>query len=411
MKRFGALMAAAACAVISANAAAYGIYCENAVAGSAMAEYRESLLAAAEPQENAGEESSENEISTDGALALIEQYSAFAEELTEQEYSLAENLIDYDVLLQKLQITHAQYKRLKAQYDELTQSYLVGECTKQQFEAAEKSKDDKYNDIKALLFEISALKQEIESVTGETLKADFDYSQCYLIIDALKLSLDEISDYGAPCAIVRDESFEYKKPDLSKSYTEAVKLYYALGDALRLYVNAAQEYESAQSDFKLGSVSGAKLDELFVAYENARVDALESKADYAKALLGLDKESGGALTANVGLSGGLYSALDSALPKDLKGSGLWKVRANGDTTFFSVSALPISFDPEKDSGGYELRLNGKTLFKAVIGQEGVFDGSVSAGESVLAEVLFRVNGKETRFLVDIYSPFGEFLEG
>jgi len=74
--------------------------------------------------------------------------------------------------------------------------YLVGECTKAERDEAEKLRDDKYYELQSLLFDISALKSEIEAQTGETLSSDFDFSSAYLITDALKLSADELSDWG-----------------------------------------------------------------------------------------------------------------------------------------------------------------------------------------------------------------------
>lgn len=405
MKRFRALTAAAACIVLSVNAAAYGIYCENAIANSAMSEYKEDLLLAAAVRED-----SETSESSDSEKQVEEIYLAFTQELAESEYSLAGKFIDYDVLLQKLTLAYSQYKQLCAQYDELSSEYLVGACTKGELDSCDKSKSDKYAQIRALLFEISALKQEIESATGETLTSDFDFSQCYLITDALTLSVEELSAYGTAGTIHRKDGFEYKNADLTKPYNEAVKAYYALGEQLRLYVSAAQDYQNAQSEFKLGTLSAAELDALNSAFESARISALEGKAAYAKALLALDRESGGALTANVGISGGMYRALDSALPEELKGSGLWYVRTNGSKIIFSPQLLPISFDPEKDSGEYELRCSNKTLFKAPIGQDGAFDADVDIGECTTAEAVFRINGKTARFLVDVNSPFGEFVE-
>lgn len=413
MKRISALTAAAVCAVISANAAAYGLYCENVTAAIAMADYGEDLISAALPAADSEGELSENEgevsENSESDKTQLELYCAFAEKLAEQEYALAEKLIDYDVLMRKLESAHAEYNRAKTQFDEYSAAYPVGDCTKQQYDSAQKNCTDKYNGIKGLLFEISALKDEIEQVTGETLTADFDFSQAYLITDALSLPLDEISAYGTAAALCTAEDFEYSALDLTKQYNAAVKAYYALGEVLRQYVAAAQEYNSAQNEFKLGTISETQLETLCEAYESARLDAIVSKAEYAKSLLQLDKESGGALTANIGISGGLYSALDSALPESLKGRGLWQVRTNGEQTIFSARILPVSFDPEKDSGDYELRCGGKTLFRAPIGQEGTFTGSVDFGGSA-AEVIFRVNGKTSRFSVDVFSPFGEFLE-
>ena len=106
------------------------------------------------------------------------------------EYSLAEKG-DYDLLLERLKAGSELYSELKETAAEMSGKYLVGECTKaERDESAEQLRDHKYYELQSLLFDISALKSEIEAQTGETLSSDFDLSSAYLITDALKLSAD-----------------------------------------------------------------------------------------------------------------------------------------------------------------------------------------------------------------------------
>lgn len=422
MKRNIVAAGAAAAILISANAAAYGLYCENSAA-SGMTGYPEQISAVCAQFEEAlnSPEIPGGTSEADGqeitAAELYEQrmelYGEFSSVLSDQEYSLAEKLIDYDLLLRKLELEGSRYSSLDSAADEMSAKYLVGECTRKEYDEAEKQRSDKYYELESLLFEVSSLKSEIEEITGETLRSDFDFSTAYLITDALGLSAEELSEWGVPgtictfCGSVQPS----ENPDITAQYTAAVKNYYSLGESLRTYVDAAQTYEKAADEYRLGTVSPSALEGLKTQYEDAKYAALVSKADYAKSLLELDKASGGALTAGNGISSGLAGVLSGALPENLRGSGLWLTRRSGNTVKLSVQALPISFDPEKDSGEFEVRYDGKLLCSVAVGKTAVFDAPEPAGGVHRAVVKFRRNGVEAgEYEIDIYSPFGEFLE-
>lgn len=414
MKHISAAVAiVAAAGVLCVNAAAYSTYCSNVTAFSAMTdysgEYRQSCV------------DFEAAVNSDAAETIaglytqrLELFSDFAAEHSEEEYALALKLIDYDVMLNKLQLTYSRYSKLKTAAENYAAKYLVGECTKQEADSAEKQRSDKYYEIEGLLFDISSLKQEIESVTGETLTSDFDFSSVYLITDALKLSADEISCWGTAGSICTVENAEYKSKvsDITKQYSAAVKAYYSLGEELRKYVDSAKAYNAAVEEFRLGTLPDAQLETLCTAYEDAKLNAITAKAEYAKSLLELDKESGGALTRTGAVSSGLSQTLSSVLPESLRGSGLWLVRVNDDKVMFSPKILPISFDYKKDYGSYEVRYNGKTLYTAVMGQTAVFTSPEPVDGVNRCTVVFHKNGAVVGiYSVDIYSPFGEFLEG
>lgn len=423
MKRYTAVLAAASAGLfITANAAAYGLFCENSTAVPAMAGYADQMVSVSERFEAAltapelpegTEEAQPGETAADLYCQRMELYSGFTQELSGQEYSLAGKLIDYDLMLKRLEHGTGQYSKLKSNAGKLAAGYLVGECTKQEADEAEKQRSDKYFELESLLFEISTLKSDIESMTGETLKSDFDFSAAYLITDALKLSAEELSAWGAPgtiCAPAGAETAQ-ESSDITSQYTAAVKNYYALGEALRNYVDAARFCETAQQEYRLGTIPASQLEAAEDAFGEAKLAALSAKADYAKSLLELDSASGGALTAGSGVSGGLAEALRSVLPESLRGSGMWLTRRSGDRVMLSVGSMPVEFDPEKDSGEVEVSYNGTLLGTAAVGQGVVFEAPEPAEGVRFAEVVIRRNGKTAgKFRIDIYSPFGEFLE-
>lgn len=414
MRRFSAAVAVAAVAgLVSVNAAAYGTYCNSVTASSAMSEYSAQYKQTCENFENAA-----GFAATEGLAELytqrMELYSDFAAEHSEQEYALAVKLIDYDVMLNKMQLSYTRYSKLKIAAEDYASKYLVGECSKQDADNAEKLRSEKYYELEGLLFDISSLKKEIEAITGSKLTSDYDFSSVYFITDALKLSADEISDWGTTGTIcaVANAQVKSETTDIAKQYLAAVKAYYSLGEVLRKYVDAAQAYNKAVEEFRLGTLSDVQLEALRTVFEDSKLDAINTKAAYAKLLLELDKQSGGALTKNTVISGGLAQTLRSVLPENLRGSGLWIVRVNGDKVMFSPQSLPISFDFEKDYGSYEVRYNGTTLCTAQIGQTAVFSSPVTADGINRCTVIFKKNGIIAGiYKVDIYSPFGEFLEG
>lgn len=414
MKRFSVTAAAiAAAGLVTINASAYSAYCNSATAASAMSGYSEKYKQSCEDFETAiKSETSEN--TTELYTQRMELYSDFKAEHSEQEYALASKLIDYDVMLNELQLSYSRYSKLKTAAEDYAAKYLVGECTKQEADSVEKQRSDKYYEIEGLLFDVSSLKKEIESITGKALTSDFDFSSAYLITDALKLSADEISEMGTAGSICKVENAQQKSEtaDISKQYSAVVKAYYSFGEVLRKYVDAAQLYNDGTEEFRLGTMSDDTLQTLCAAYEDAKLDAITAKAAYAKSLLELDKQSGGALTKTGVVSSGLAQTLKSVLPENLRGSGLWVVTVNEDKVMFSPQSLPISYDFEKDYGSYEVRYNGTLLCTAAIGQTAVFTSPEPVDGVNRCTVVFRKNGAVAGvYKVDIYSPFGEFLEG
>ena len=424
MKCRSAAAALTAGILLTAHSAAYGIFCEDKTAESAMSGFAERLASVAEQFEqtiNAPEPTVQTaEISTQESTAEVPPentaaelyterlglYSDFLAEQSAEEYALAEKLIDYDLLLDSLKTESGRYAALKENAENLAEQYLIGGCTREQLDGSEKQRSDKYYELQSLLFDIGSMKSEIEALISITLTSDFDFSCAFLITDALELSPDKLSGWGVPGTICVPEGAEYspETADLTAQYNEAVQSYYTLGSALRDYVATAGDYNSAAEEARLGTVSADQLSSLKTAYEDARAEALKCKADYSKSLLRLDSACGGALTAANAASPGLFSAFRSALPEGLRGKGLWTVRRSGGEARLYIAAYPFSFDPEKDSVNFELTYSGKKL-------GGAFSAPDPVGGQDKAEISFTKNGVPAgKYEIDIYSPFGGFLE-
>lgn len=181
MKRLSAALLLTA-GLLTVSSAAYGQYCEDISARAAAGEYSGQLreistqfVHALEQQDSTSE--------AEGAdipglySGRLEIFGKFADSVSSQEYSLECSLIDYDLLLKKLELYTDRYSALKATSEEKARMYLVGECTRQESEKAEKQRSDMYYEIQSLLFEISSLKSSIEEITGGNAPFGFRFRQ------------------------------------------------------------------------------------------------------------------------------------------------------------------------------------------------------------------------------------------
>ncbi len=429
MKRKAVIAAAAVmCCITAVSAGGYGTYCENIAAVKADSVKAAELKAAGElfgqlmqqtEQEPATAESGTAEAPAEPEITAAEVYSqrlelfsGFMSGLSQSEVQLAEKLTEHDLLLNKVKLAASRYSEVKDEAERLAEQYRTGGCDKASADEAEKQRSEKYYELQSLLFDVSALQTEISTATGEKLTADFDSSQAYLLTDILQISAEELSGFtfGTICAADGAE-ISTEAADVTAQYNAAVQGYYSLGEKLRAYVSAAEEYKKAQSGFKLGSVDKAQLDSKQSEFEDARLDALEGKAEYSALLLSLDSASGGILTRSQPASAGIVDTLRAALPESGAGKGLWLVRRKGGEVQLEVKSYPFSFDAEKDSVKIEISYGGKTLCSAPAGAVCSFaEPEYISGEDSAVLTAYK-NGKTAgSWRIDVFSPFGGFLE-
>ena len=169
-RRISAAAAVTAALLLTAHSAAYGLFCSDVTAPAMQessadlseisAKFETSLNAPETDPGTSEAETAESRSETAAELyaARMELYNSFCSEHSAMEYSLAEKLINYDLLLERLKAGSELYSELKETAAEMSGKYLVGECTKAERDAAEKLRAAKYYGLQSLLKNICALK-------------------------------------------------------------------------------------------------------------------------------------------------------------------------------------------------------------------------------------------------------------
>ena len=412
--------------LFSGSVSAYDSYCENTAVKYVGNDYTLQLKDISERFDSTLKEPSSDtdmeDEAADSASELAELYSQrielfneFSAQIDRQEMFLAATLIDYDVLLKRLKLRLTEYGKYRSEAESLSKLYLMGGCELSDIESKEKAADEAYIEIKALLAEISALKSEVERMTGGPLPSDFDFDCAYFITDALKLDPDGFSGIlGAASLCVPEgaEGAEYDAPDITSQYNSAVESYYALGTVLKAYISMVEQVKKGEENLRLGMISSEAFAVLTEARDSAQIAVAQSKANYAKALMALDSACGGALTAGLGVSGERAAAYQSAVSNMRRGDGLWLVGKTAEATVFSPVILPhgISFGGN-DTGRYSISYNGVYIGSSPIGQACTVSPVEYADGCEYAEIVFYKNGAKTgSYYIDVFSPYGEFIK-
>lgn len=412
--------------LFSVSVSAYDSYCENIVVKNVGDDYTAQLKEISDCFDSTLKELSSDtegdDEASDSASQLAELYSQrielfneFSVQIARQETSLAATLIDYDVLLKRLKLRLTEYGKYRSEAESRSKLYLMGGCELSDIESKEKAADEAYIEIKAMLAEISALKSEVEKMTGGPLPSDFDFDCAYFIIDVLKLDPDGLSGIlGAAslCIPKGSEGAEYDAPDITSQYNSAVESYYALGTVLKAYISMVEQVKKGEENLRLGMISSEALAVLIEARDSAQIAVAQSKANYAKALMALDSACGGALTAGLGVSGERAAAYRSAISDMQRGDGLWLVGKTANGTVFSPVILPhgISFGGN-DTGSYSISYNGVQIGSSPIGQACTVSTVEYADGCEYAEITFYKNGaKAGSCYIDVFSPYGEFIK-
>ena len=328
---------------------------------------------------------------------------------------LAGKLMDYDVLLKKLNILLGRYEYRLDNAEKLEKLALTGECDAKTAQGARDEADSLYYEIKALLFDISVLKADIEAVTGEPLKDDFDFNSVYLITDALKLdpeSFVDRSQLGTLYVPVGAALEEYEAADCTSPLNTAVQAYYSLGTAMREYISAAAAEKEGRNSVLLGELTRDELRILTEAVEDCFLVAAQAKAEFSKALLALDEASGRAVSGTV-ISGQEAGILSETVSENARGVGMWLVlRTSGGTEFLPISyptgTYPIDED-DKARYSYKITYDDSEIGSAVCGNSCAVSEIPYRDGLNKAQVEFFRNGVSVGiYRVNIFTPYGEF---
>ncbi len=347
-----------------------------------------------------------------GLIDLTQEYHSKA---AESGIELAGKLMDYDICLKKLKILIGRYDVRKENAERLAKLALTGECDSKEASDAKDEADSYYFDIKSLLFDISVLKTEIENITGETLRDDFDFNRVYMITDALKITdagLNGLTQFGSLYVPEGVKLPELEEVDCSSQLNDAVQLYYALGAALREYISAAAAEKEGKNDLMLSQTTSEELRKLTEAKEDCFLAAAQAKADLSKALIALDNTSGNALTGAV-MSSEEATVLNWTIPESVYGRGIWLAfRTSGGAALCPVSypagTYPIDEDDESKYT-YTLKYDGKEIGRAACGAVCYIPGIEYKDGFNYAEINFFRDGILVgEYKVNIFTPYGKF---
>lgn len=415
------------CFAIAVNSSAYTLYTREKAAAMINEQNSYKLseinsLFEAVLEQTKSPETSELERPEDFELAelytkRIELSQEYQAEIERSSRCLAEKLIDYDVALKKLRVLVSRYESKLENAKILETSIKTGECDEKTLSNAKNETNGIYLKICSLIFDISVIKSEIENITGETLKDDFDFDSVYFITDALMIKVAQSGyqpKFRTICQPARSEFAEYEAHDSSAEFASAVQAYYKLGETIREYLSAAADIKRGESSYRLGQISQSELAALAEAKEDKFLAAAQAKADFSKALFTLDENTGRGLTFDCGISSEEIEALRGTLTESRSGTGLWFCICSANGTMFCAASLP--------AGTYRSNENDTALYKYVVRYGETIIGSAPTGEQCMlseisyedgnnyAEVAFYQNDAEVGvYKLDIFAPYGGFI--
>lgn len=343
-------------------------------------------------------------------LALMNEFDSA---IYAVEKTVAEKLMDYDLLMKKLSVLLENYNDLKNAAEELSDSYRFGECELSELENAEKAVSDAYFEVEALLFDVSALKTEIEGITGQTLPSDFNFNSLYLITDGLEMDggmLSYTEAAGSLCIPSGYEPEAVEAADYSAALNDAVKSYYDLGSALRSYIDICKQLKRTEGEYRLGKKTAEDVAALKAEKTGAFLAAYEAKIAYSKKLLALDEQCFGVLTA--GYSAEAVTVFREALTEKGSGRGLWLVKNTNSAIVWLPLALPagVYVDDEDISCTCTISYNGTRLAKAATGA-GIAIAPIEYADGCNYAVVtfYQNNAAVGSYRIDVFSPLGGFI--
>ncbi len=189
---------------------------------------------------------------------------------------LALLVIDLDLARQKITYLQAEQQQLQKQLVQAEKEIKMGKTKAETGEALKKALAQNGFDLNYYRMQEENGQKIFAKMTGAAIADGFQYESAYLITDAGKLSLP---------------AWAQQRPDageLTKKMSAVLLVYGELGAAVSAYIEAGEKLIAAQRDFKMGKVDQEGLETAAAVKEAVRIDALESKAGYAKILYELD---------------------------------------------------------------------------------------------------------------------------
>ena len=356
-----------------------------------------------------------SEAATARLLAAYEERLATAEAYAQAVAVLSADLmirlIDYDVALKRLSLQMERYEDLYGAYREAQQAYKLGQMDGKTLMAVQAEREQAYLELRTAVRDISIAKEEIEGVTGETLKDSFDFESLYYITDAMKLDTEmseRATGWDTICAPAGYVAPDSAGTDGTAELNAARDAYFELGQRLHAYVAAARQYETAKRDFMLGRADREALSAAERAADDGYLAVCTAKAAYAKSLITLDLVLGGTLIPVTAPGEVLVAAYAQTLPADPQGEGLWWIRRVGNSKVFSPVNPP--FTVLNGTLCYEIRYGGAIIGSSADGGACTLADTAYLPEEPWAEITFTLDDGTLlgQYRIDVFSPIGCF---
>ena len=341
-------------------------------------------------------------------MALVQEFTDTVEAVSAELDGL---LIDYDVLLQKLNIQISRYEVLADEYDAAALQVKTGTMKSKELKPLREACEAQLAEVEAVLLPVAEQKAAIEEITGQTLKSTFNFDSLYYITDAIKLSPQKFNDFSGLDSICRvgELAFEaFAHADCEEPLAAAQEQYALLGEAMTLLIEAEEYRKETNRLLQMGEADAAAYKEANTAYEDAYLAAYEAKAAYAKSLIALDLAMNGALIEPMTVSSALADAYRNTMPVGLDGPGLWRINRIGGGRIFYPLRYPLTVTRQDT---YTITYRGKELGSSTVNAGMWLDETEFDPQEPFAYVTFYRNGVVlTDYALDVFSPIGTFLE-
>lgn len=233
--------------------------------------------------------SSGNPVDQNGNKITHEQLRKnYIADVNQKSLSVAKDLIDLDIANIKYQYLLNKKIILASQLKSIQAAFQTGKAQSADVTKIQKEVNQNSFDINSYKMLIANAKKVFTDLTGKQLAPKFDFGSCYYILDVAKIpsplpSVTQNTQGSSPSQILNDVIKNYRK----------------LGDGIGGYISARETLEGKKNDMKTGKATQAVVNNAANAKDDARIEALESKADYSESLYELDCSLQGYLSKTV----------------------------------------------------------------------------------------------------------------
>lgn len=227
----------------------------------------------------------EKPVDKNGNTVTHEQLKAdYITDTNQKALSVAVDLIDLDFSNNKSQYLLTKQAVLIAKLQQAQAALQTGNVLVSDVSNIQMQVNQNASDLKTYQLLVNNDKQIYETLTGQKLTDNFDFSSCYFIIDAAKLPspLPNVDDSSTKTPLLIDST------EMPSLMNDAVNKFSKLGDSIGTYIQASKALSDAQTSFSTGKVDQGTVTTASDASDDARIASMEAKANYSKSLYTLD---------------------------------------------------------------------------------------------------------------------------